>query len=123
MRTRHYVAISTVVAVVGGLAALGGPAATAAGPSHRTVDAMDSNEHVTNNELTIAANPVNASNLVTGWNDWNLNEGCGTTYSTDGGKTWAAHQFVPGITNADNSGNAYTYTSSDGDSYTQGIYQ
>jgi len=97
--------------------------ATASGPGHRTVDAMDSNEHFTNNELSVAASPANPSDLVIGYNDYNQNEGCGTTYSTDGGRSWAAHSFIPGITATDNNGNPYSYTSSDGDTYTQGIYQ
>src|SRR5206468_6453712 len=27
--------------------------------------------------------------LAASWNDWHYNDGCGFTYSTDGGTTWA----------------------------------
>jgi hypothetical protein len=64
-------------------------------------------DQVTNNEITIAHNPANPNNVVTGWNDWNRNEGCGTSRSLDGGKTWSAHSFIPGITRYDNAGNTY----------------
>lgn len=81
---------------------ISGGAATQIGP---VVDA--SNDTVTNNEITIALNPANPNNVVTGWNDWNRNEGCGTSRSLDGGKTWSAHSFIPGITRYDNSGATY----------------
>ena len=66
-----------------------------------------SNDHVTNNEITIAHNPTNPLNVITGWNDWNRNEGCGVSRSTDGGQTWSTNSFIPGITPWDNSGNTY----------------
>jgi hypothetical protein len=66
-----------------------------------------SNDLYTNNEITIAHNPLNPLNLVTGWNDWNRNEGCGTSRSLDGGQTWSTNSFIPGITPWDNSGHAY----------------
>src|SRR4051794_24091584 len=66
-----------------------------------------SNDHVTNNEITIALNPTNPNNVVTGWNDWNLNEGCGVSRSIDGGATWSHNSFIPGITRYDNNGNTY----------------
>jgi hypothetical protein len=66
-----------------------------------------SNDLYTNNEITIALNPTNPLNLITGWNDWNRNEGCGTSRSLDGGQTWSTHSFIPGITPWDNDGNTY----------------
>lgn len=77
-------------------------AATTIGP---VVNA--SNDLVTNNEITIAMNPADPLNVVAGWNDWNRNEACGVTASFDGGQTWSAHSFIPGITPWDNSGNTY----------------
>ena len=32
------------------------------------------------------------------WNDWHFNDGCGISYSTDGGTTWAPESFAPGFT-------------------------
>lgn len=64
-------------------------------------------DKVTNNEITIAHNPVDPQNVIVGYNDWNLNNGCGVNYSLDGGATWSVHSFIPGITRTDNSGNTY----------------
>jgi hypothetical protein len=66
-----------------------------------------SNDLYTNNEITIAHNPVNPLNVITGWNDWNRNEGCGVSRSLDGGQTWSTNSFIPGITPWNNSGNTY----------------
>ena len=66
-----------------------------------------SNDLYTNNEITIAHNPLNPMNLITGWNDYNRNEGCGVSRSLDGGQTWSTHSFIPGITPWDNDGNTY----------------
>lgn len=36
--------------------------------------------------------------LAGAWNDWDYNDGCGFSYSTNGGDSWARHTFVPGLT-------------------------
>jgi hypothetical protein len=77
-------------------------AATSIGP---IVNASD--DDFTNNEITIAHNPTDPLNVITGWNDWNRNEGCGTSRSLDGGQTWSPNSFIPGITPWDNDGNTY----------------
>lgn len=66
-----------------------------------------SNDLYTNNEITIAHSPTNPLNVITGWNDWNRNEGCGVSRSLDGGQTWSTNSFIPGITPWDNDGNTY----------------
>src|SRR6266568_328974 len=40
------------------------------------------------NETPLAFNPANPSNMITGNNDWNYNDGCGVNATSDGGKTW-----------------------------------
>jgi hypothetical protein len=53
------------------------------------------------NETPLAFNPRNPQNLLTGNNDWNNNDGCGTNVSFNGGKTWTRtlpDGFLPGVT-------------------------
>ena len=33
--------------------------------------------------------------LAAAWNDWHFNDGCGFSYSTNGGSTWAPKSFAP----------------------------
>jgi hypothetical protein len=65
---------------------------------------------------TIVANAVNVTNslyagneeslgmdpsgtlLAGAWNDWHYNDGCGFSYSTNSGSSWAPETFVPGLT-------------------------
>ena len=49
------------------------------------------------NETSLGMSP-DGQWLASAWNDWNYNDGCGFSYSVNGGKTWAARTFVPGMT-------------------------
>lgn len=52
------------------------------------------------NETPIAVNSLNSSNLITGANDWNHNDGCAVNASFDGGSTWTPtlpDGFIPGL--------------------------
>jgi hypothetical protein len=40
------------------------------------------------NELDIAINPTNSSNMVAGWNDYGEGNSCGVGWTTNGGRTW-----------------------------------
>jgi hypothetical protein len=60
-----------------------------------------SNDQTAQNETPLAVNPTDPSNLITGNNDWNYNDGCGVNASFDGGRTWTKTYpfgFIPGIT-------------------------
>src|SRR2546428_7693529 len=60
------------------------------------------------NETPLAVNPANPSNMITGNNDWNYNDGCGVNATFDGGKTWTPtlpNGFIPGITQFTNDPN------------------
>ncbi|MCA1833231.1 MAG: glycoside hydrolase [Actinobacteria bacterium] len=50
-----------------------------------------------NNEESLGMDPTGTL-LAGAWNDWEHNDGCGFSYSTDGGATWAPESFVRGIT-------------------------
>src|SRR3989442_15240718 len=52
-------------------------------------------------ETPIAVNLANPDNILTGNNDFNLNDGCGYNVSFNGGKTWSPTLptgFIPGLT-------------------------
>src|SRR2546422_8885202 len=49
----------------------------------------------------VCSSDLNRSNLITGANDWNFNDGCAVNASFDGGQTWTAtlpNGFIPGVT-------------------------
>jgi hypothetical protein len=50
-----------------------------------------------NNEESLGMSP-DGSLLAGAWNDWEFNDGCGFSYSTNGGASWAPETFVPGLT-------------------------
>ncbi|HEX9545713.1 MAG TPA: sialidase family protein [Acidimicrobiales bacterium] len=53
------------------------------------------------NEESVGMNP--AGNWLAGaWNDWHYNDGCGFSYSTNSGQSWAPETFVPGLTSFTN---------------------
>src|SRR5512135_472710 len=67
-----------------------------------------SNDQTAQNETPVAVNPTNSSNLITGANDWNYNDGCAVNASFDGGKTWTPtlpDGFLPGVTKYTNDPN------------------
>lgn len=56
------------------------------------------------NEESLGMSP-NGQILMGMWNDWHFNDGCGISYSTDGGTTWAPESFAPGFTSFTNDPN------------------
>ncbi len=59
-----------------------------------TNDGPDSNG---DNEVDIAINPTNPSNLIAAWNDYGPGQSCGLGYSLDGGRTWTT-SWLRGLT-------------------------
>jgi hypothetical protein len=55
------------------------------------------NDEFADNEESVGLSP-DGSLMAGAWNDWDYNDGCGFSYSTDGGQSWAPHTFVPGLT-------------------------
>src|SRR5436190_5554345 len=65
----------------------------------KTVDV--SADQTAQNETPIAINPANPSNMITGANDWNYNDGCAVSVTFNSGKSWTPtvpNGFLPGIT-------------------------
>jgi hypothetical protein len=90
MRARSLLALVLVVL----LSALMAPAASAV-TLGSTINVTA--DRYAQNEESLGMNP-SGTLLAAAWNDWNYNDGCGFSYSTDGGSTWAPDSFVPGLT-------------------------
>src|SRR6266581_8024888 len=68
-------------------------------PSSFVVDV--SRDTTAQNETPVAVNPLNSSNILTGANGWNYNDGCAYNVSFDGGRSWSPtlpNGFIPGLT-------------------------
>jgi hypothetical protein len=77
------------------LALIGLPSATATTTVSTPVNITS--DHFANNEEALGMDP-SGTLLAGAWNDWEYNDGCGFSYSTDGGDHWAPESFVPGFT-------------------------
>jgi hypothetical protein len=84
-----------VVAIVTALA-IPAPAGATTGPTVSATVNITTDQFA-NNEESLGMSP-NGQLLAGAWNDWEYNDGCGFSYSTDGGGTWAPETFVPGLT-------------------------
>jgi hypothetical protein len=78
---------------------VGVSAAQAARVSNVVNVSNDGPDNNGDNELDIAINPVNPSNMIAGWNDYGVGNSCGVGYTTDGGKTWQT-DWLRGMTPA-----------------------
>ena len=95
-RTRLRALALVVLGSTLGLAGL--PATTVAVAAATVSTPVDvTNDQFANNEESLGMSP--SGQLLAGaWNDWEYNDGCGFSYSTNGGATWAPETFVPGLT-------------------------
>src|SRR2546428_6930469 len=103
---RHTSVLATVILVAACREAptttheLAAPSFSALGTSSALVVNV-SRDTTSQNETPLAVNPANPSNMITGNNDWNYNDGCGVNATFDGGKSWTPtlpSGFIPGIT-------------------------
>lgn len=92
-----------VLVVLG--AAVASAFALADGPSVTVSQPLDiTNDFFANNEESLGMDP--SGRLLAGaWNDFEFNDGCGFSFSTDGGTSWAPETFVPGMTSFTNDPN------------------
>src|SRR5207237_2832465 len=67
-------------------------------PHHRQVTVLPpvdvTNDLYANNEESLGMSP-DGQVMAGAWNDWEYNDGCGFSYSSDGGDTWAPESFAP----------------------------
>jgi hypothetical protein len=90
---RKFVVFAAAFCVLAVIGLAGAAAATA--PIQVTDDTFAANEE------SLGMSP-NGQLLMGMWNDWHFNDGCGISYSTDGGSTWAPESFAPGFTSFTN---------------------
>jgi hypothetical protein len=104
-RTMRLIGLGMLLAAAIGAYAVFRPAqqpARAAGGSvslGKTVDVTA--DQFADNEESAGMSP-DGSLLAAAWNDFDFNDGCGFSFSTNGGKLWAPRSFVPGFTNFTN---------------------
>src|SRR6187431_1100071 len=92
---RRKLLIAAMVAVLGVAAAATTAVATTGAPAGTASTPVDvTNDVYANNEESLGMSP-NGQLLAGAWNDWEFNDGCGFSYSTDGGNTWAPETFAP----------------------------
>src|ERR1700751_3780728 len=93
---RKFVVFAAAFCVLAVIGLAGAAAAT------NTIQVTD--DQFAANEESLGMSP-NGQLLMGMWNDWHFNDGCGISYSTDGGSTWAAESFAPGFTSFTNDQN------------------
>ena len=89
-RTTIAIVVACAAVVLAGTALAGGAPSVSA-PVNVT------NSQFAANEESLGMDPSGAL-LAAAWNDWHFNDGCGFSFSTDGGDHWAPESFVPGLT-------------------------
>lgn len=104
-RTRSTVLVLAALLTTVALGALSTPAGARTGSDPTVTTPVDvTNDQFANNEESLGMSP-DGRLLAGAWNDWEYNDGCGFSYSTDGGATWAPETFVPGLTEFTNDPN------------------
>jgi hypothetical protein len=72
-------------------------AASFAGATSVSAPVLVTDDQFAANEESLGMDP-SGQLLMGAWNDWHYNDGCGISYSTNGGATWAPESFAPGFT-------------------------
>jgi hypothetical protein len=91
MRLRLGLAFALALALVGVVPAAAAPTVLTLASITRDTDG--------DNEVDIAVNPTDPSNLIAAWNDYGNGNSCGLGYSTNGGASWHV-DWLRGITPA-----------------------
>ena len=92
--------LKTLVVLAAALALIVGVSAAQAAHVQNVVNVSnDGPGNNGDNELDIAINPADPSNMIAGWNDYGVGNSCGVGFTTDGGKTWQT-DWLRGMTPA-----------------------
>jgi hypothetical protein len=91
--------VGVLAATLAALAFVFGVSAAQAAPRVQTLANISNDGPADNgdNELDIAVNPTNPSNMIAGWNDYGPGGSCGVGWTRDGGKTWST-DWLHGLT-------------------------
>jgi hypothetical protein len=104
-RTR-FLAMVSAASALSALALAAAPQVTNAGPVSVSVTTPVNvtRDLFADNEESLGM--TGSGRLLAGsWNDFDFNDGCGFSFSTTGGSTWAPRTFVPGLTKFTNDPN------------------
>ena len=85
--------MSRSFSAIGALLAVVAISVSASSPSVSTPINVTKSQFAANEESL--AMDASGTLLAAMWNDWHYNDGCGMSYSTDGGSTWARESFAP----------------------------
>jgi len=97
-------ALFSAASALSALALVSVPQAAGAGSVTVTKPLDVTHDLFADNEESLGMNGP-GSLLAGAWNDFDFNDGCGFSFSTTGGSTWAPRTFVPGFTKFTNDPN------------------
>jgi hypothetical protein len=92
-----FLAVRSAAIVLSALALTAVPLAASAGMVSVTSQVNVTHDLFADNEESLGMNG-SGTMLAGSWNDFDFNDGCGFSFSTTGGTTWAPRTFVPGFT-------------------------
>lgn len=81
------------LSTIGALFAAAAVTVSASTPTVGTIVNV-TNSQFAGNEESLGMDATGTT-LAAAWNDWHFNDGCGFSYSTNGGSTWAPESFAP----------------------------
>src|SRR2546423_9958344 len=85
--------MSRWISGLGALFAMAAATVPAASPSVSPVVKVTTSQFAGNEESL--GMDAGGTLLAAAWNDWHFNDGCGFSYSTNGGSSWAPESFAP----------------------------
>jgi hypothetical protein len=94
---QHWLAARSAAILLSAFALAAVPLMASAGTITVTQPVNVTHDQFADNEESLGMNG-SGDMLAASWNDFDFNDGCGFSFSTTGGTTWAPRTFVPGFT-------------------------